>query len=101
MLSRRDFINGTFGAGGKLLTTVGDDDLEMLVLQSSGKILVGGSAAPTAFGVDSDFLVMLSSAVSAAGDAAKAAVDAAAKAASDAGKAAGDAAKAAMEAGKK
>src|SRR5499427_1002830 len=48
-----------------------------------------------------DFLVMLSGAVSAAGDAAKAAVDAAAKAASDAGKAAGDAAKAGMEAAKK
>src|SRR5215831_4796052 len=48
-----------------------------------------------------DFLAMLSSAVTAAGDAAKAAVDTAAKAASDAGKAAGDAAKAGMEAAKK
>jgi uncharacterized delta-60 repeat protein len=34
-----------------------DDDLEGLVIQSTGNILVGGSTAPTAILVDSDFMV--------------------------------------------
>jgi uncharacterized delta-60 repeat protein len=54
-------LDGTFGEGGKMTTNVGpgnsDDDLEGLSLQSDGKILVGGSTAPTALGVDDDFMV--------------------------------------------
>ncbi len=34
-----------------------DDDQEELVIQSTGKILIGGSVAPTAVTVDSDFAV--------------------------------------------
>ncbi|MEV6578638.1 hypothetical protein AB0M92_10825 [Streptomyces sp. NPDC051582] len=54
-------LDGRFGAGGRVLTNVGpgatDEDLEGLVVQGDGTILVGGSTAPTAFLVDSDFLV--------------------------------------------
>jgi hypothetical protein len=43
-----------------VLTNVGPgktaEDLEGLVIQPTGKILVGGSTAATAFGVDSDFM---------------------------------------------
>jgi uncharacterized delta-60 repeat protein len=51
----------SFGTGGKMTMNVGpgntDDDLEDIVLQESGKILVGGGVAATAVTVDSDFLV--------------------------------------------
>jgi uncharacterized delta-60 repeat protein len=54
-------LDNSFGAGGKVTTNGGpgnsDDDLEELVIQSTGKILVGGSVAPTAITVDSDFAV--------------------------------------------
>ena len=54
-------IDTSFGAGGTLTANVGpgntDDDLEEIVIQSTGKFLVGGSAAPTVAGVDSDFVV--------------------------------------------
>ncbi|WP_123516583.1 hypothetical protein [Streptomyces sp. 2132.2] len=53
--------DGRFGEGGRVLTNVGpgatDEDLEGLVVQGDGAILVGGSTAPTEFLVDSDFLV--------------------------------------------
>jgi branched-chain amino acid transport system substrate-binding protein len=62
--------------------TMKGDKLEPTAIMKGGKTIVYN-----------DFLQMLASAVSAAGDAAKAAVDSAAKAASDAGKAAMDAAK--------
>jgi uncharacterized delta-60 repeat protein len=52
-------LDTSFGTGGKVVTNVGpgdtDDDLQGLVIQPTGKILVGGSAAATALGVDSDF----------------------------------------------
>ncbi|MFE5769436.1 hypothetical protein ACFQ7O_13885 [Streptomyces sp. NPDC056485] len=54
-------LDGRFGEGGRVLTNVGpgatDEDLEGLVVQGDGTILVGGSTAPTEFLVDSDFLV--------------------------------------------
>jgi uncharacterized delta-60 repeat protein len=54
-------LDASFGTGGKVTTNVGpgstDDDLEHLVIQTTGKILVGGSVAATALQVDSDFLV--------------------------------------------
>src|SRR5919204_7019880 len=54
-------LDNSFGAGGKVTTNVGpgntDDDQEELVIGSTGKILIGGSVAPTALGVDSDFAV--------------------------------------------
>ncbi|KOU19465.1 hypothetical protein ADK52_28575 [Streptomyces sp. WM6372] len=54
-------LDGTFGTGGKVLTNVGpgftDDDLEGLVLQPNGKIIIGGSVATTEFLVDGDFLL--------------------------------------------
>jgi uncharacterized delta-60 repeat protein len=54
-------LDPSFGSGGKVLTNLGstntDDDLEEVVIQSSGKILVGGSAAPTVVTIDSDFAV--------------------------------------------
>lgn len=54
-------LDTRFGTGGRVLTNVGpgatDEDLEGLVLQEDGTILVGGSTAPTEFLVDSDFLV--------------------------------------------
>lgn len=50
-------LDPSFGSGGKVTTNVGDDDLEELVVLPSGKIVVGGSAAPTEILVDSDFLV--------------------------------------------
>jgi uncharacterized delta-60 repeat protein len=54
-------LDSSFGAGGKVTTNVGpansDDDQEELVIQSTGKILVGGSVAPTAVTIDSDFAV--------------------------------------------
>jgi branched-chain amino acid transport system substrate-binding protein len=62
--------------------TMKGDKLEPTAIMKGGKTIAYN-----------DFLQMLASAVSAAGDAAKAAVDSAAKAASDAGKAAMDAAK--------
>lgn len=34
-----------------------DDNVEGLALQADGKILVGGSTAPTGLGVDDDFMV--------------------------------------------
>jgi uncharacterized delta-60 repeat protein len=54
-------LDTSFGTGGKVTTNVGpgnsDEDDEELVIQPSGKILVGGGTAPTAVGVDSDFMV--------------------------------------------
>lgn len=54
-------LDASFGAGGKVITNLGstktDDDLEEVVIQPNGKILVGGSAAPTVVTVDSDFAV--------------------------------------------
>jgi uncharacterized delta-60 repeat protein len=54
-------LDTTFGTGGKVVTDVGpgstDDDLQGLVIQPTGKIIVGGSTAPTEFLVDSDFMV--------------------------------------------
>ncbi|KQV11986.1 MULTISPECIES: hypothetical protein [unclassified Kitasatospora] len=54
-------LDAGFGTGGKVLTNVGpgqtDEDLRGLVIQRSGKILIGGSTAPTEFLVDSNFLV--------------------------------------------
>ncbi|MFI5669881.1 hypothetical protein [Streptomyces sp. NPDC051704] len=54
-------LDGRFGEGGRVLTNVGpgatDEDLEGLVVQGDGTILVGGSTAPTEFLLDSDFLV--------------------------------------------
>ena len=54
-------LDASFGTGGKVTMNVGpgntDDDVQDLVIQTSGKILVGGSVAATALGVDSDFLV--------------------------------------------
>jgi uncharacterized delta-60 repeat protein len=54
-------LDTTFGTGGKVLTNVGpgntDDSLEELVIQPTGKILVGGGTAVTEFFVDSDFMV--------------------------------------------
>lgn len=51
----------SFGHGGVVFVNGGpgdsDDDAQDLVIQPDGRILVGGSAAPTAFGLDSDFLV--------------------------------------------
>ena len=54
-------LDRSFGTGGIVTTNAGpgdsDDDVQGLAIQSSGKILVGGSAAPTAYLVDSDFMV--------------------------------------------
>jgi uncharacterized delta-60 repeat protein len=54
-------LDSSFGSGGKVITNLApaksDDDLEAVVIQSTGKILVGGSAAPTVVTVDSDFAV--------------------------------------------
>ncbi len=54
-------LDGSFGTGGTVLTNAGppdsDDDAQGLAIQPGGKILVGGSAAPTAFTFDSDFMV--------------------------------------------
>ena len=54
-------LDTSFGTGGKVTTNVGpgntDDDSEDLVIQPSGKILVGGGTAATALLTDSDFLV--------------------------------------------
>jgi uncharacterized delta-60 repeat protein len=54
-------LDTSFGTGGKVTTNVGpgnsDDDHEDLVIQATGKILVGGSTAPSAILVDSDFMV--------------------------------------------
>jgi uncharacterized delta-60 repeat protein len=54
-------LDSSFGSGGKVITNLAsgksDDDLEDVVIQPSGKILVGGSAAPTVVTVDSDFAV--------------------------------------------
>jgi uncharacterized delta-60 repeat protein len=53
--------DGSFGTGGRVYLNAGpgdsDDDVQGLVIQPNGKILVGGSAAPTAFRFDSDFMV--------------------------------------------
>jgi uncharacterized delta-60 repeat protein len=53
--------DASFGAGGQVTMNVGpgntDDLLQDLVLQESGKILVGGGVAATAVEVDADFLV--------------------------------------------
>ncbi|MFE2144385.1 delta-60 repeat domain-containing protein [Streptomyces sp. NPDC059456] len=50
-----------FGDRGRVLADVGpgstDEDLAGLALQPDGRILAGGSTAPTAFGQDSDFLL--------------------------------------------
>ena len=54
-------LDDSFGDGGMVFTNAGpgdsDDDAQGLAIQPNGKILVGGSAAPTAFRVDSDFMV--------------------------------------------
>jgi uncharacterized delta-60 repeat protein len=54
-------LDTSLGTGGKVTTNVGpgntDDDIEGIVIQPTGRILVGGSAAPTAITVDSDFMV--------------------------------------------
>jgi uncharacterized delta-60 repeat protein len=54
-------LDSSFGQGGKVTTNVGpgnsDDDQEELVIQSTGTILIGGSVAPTAVTVDSDFAI--------------------------------------------
>jgi uncharacterized delta-60 repeat protein len=54
-------LDASFGTGGQVTMNVGpgstDDLPQDLVLQASGKILVGGGVAATAVEVDSDFLV--------------------------------------------
>jgi uncharacterized delta-60 repeat protein len=54
-------LDPSFGTGGKVTLNVGpgntDEDLEGVVIQPTGKILIGGSTAPTAITVDSDFMV--------------------------------------------
>jgi uncharacterized delta-60 repeat protein len=54
-------LDTTFGTGGKVVTNVGPgntvEDLRGLVIQPTGKIIVGGSTAATEFYVDSDFMV--------------------------------------------
>ena len=54
-------LDTSFGSSGKATLNVGpgntDDLPQDLVVQSTGKILVGGGVAATAVGVDSDFLV--------------------------------------------
>ena len=54
-------LDTSFGTSGKVTTNVGpgntDDDHEDLVIQPTGKILVGGGTAPTAIGADGDFMV--------------------------------------------
>ncbi|MGE7391788.1 delta-60 repeat domain-containing protein [Streptomyces sp. NPDC004126] len=54
-------LDPRFGNAGKVLANVGpgstDEDLAGLALQPDGRILAGGSTAPTEFAVDSDFLL--------------------------------------------
>jgi uncharacterized delta-60 repeat protein len=54
-------LDRSFGSGGIVLTNAGphdsDDDAQAIAIQANGKILIAGSAAPTAFRVDSDFMV--------------------------------------------
>jgi uncharacterized delta-60 repeat protein len=54
-------LDASFGTGGKVTLNVGpgntDDLPQDLVVQATGKILVGGGVAATAVGVDGDFLV--------------------------------------------
>ena len=54
-------LDSSFGNSGIVLTNAGpgdsDDDAQGLAIQPNGAILVGGSAAPTAFTLDSDFMV--------------------------------------------
>lgn len=54
-------LDASFDADGKLTANVGpgntDDDLEDIVIQPTGRIVVGGSVSPTAIGVDSDLAV--------------------------------------------
>lgn len=54
-------LDPSFGTGGIVLTNAGpgdsDDDAQGLAIEPNGRILVGGSAAPTAFTFDSDFMV--------------------------------------------
>ena len=54
-------LDTTFGTGGKVVTNVGPgntaDDLDQLVIQPTGKILIGGGTAATALFVDSDFML--------------------------------------------
>jgi uncharacterized delta-60 repeat protein len=54
-------LDQSFGNGGIVLLNAGpgdsDDDAQGLAIQPDGAILVGGSAAPTAFTFDSDFMV--------------------------------------------
>jgi uncharacterized delta-60 repeat protein len=54
-------LDTSFDADGKVTTSAGpgdsDDDLEGLVIQSTGRILVGGSTSPTGITIDSDFAV--------------------------------------------
>ena len=54
-------LDGTFGTDGVVFANLGpgdsDDDAQGVAVQHDGKILVGGSAAPTAFTLDSDFAV--------------------------------------------
>ena len=57
----RGKLDRSFGIGGVVLTNAGpgasDDDAQGLVVLPGGAIVVGGSAAPTAFTFDSDFMV--------------------------------------------
>jgi uncharacterized delta-60 repeat protein len=54
-------LDASFGTGGKVTMNVGpgntDDLIQDLVVQSTGKIVVGGGVAATAIEVDGDFLV--------------------------------------------
>jgi uncharacterized delta-60 repeat protein len=54
-------LDMSFDGDGKVVADPGpgdtDNDLEGLLIQRTGKILIGGSSAPTSFGVDTDFLV--------------------------------------------
>ena len=54
-------LDNSFGSGGIVLTNAGpgdsDDDAQAVAIQTNGRILIAGSAAPTAFLVDSDFMV--------------------------------------------
>ena len=54
-------LDSSFGRGGIVFLNPGpgdsDDDVQGLVIQANGRILIGGSTAATAFLFDSDFMV--------------------------------------------
>jgi len=54
-------LDRSFGRAGIVFLNAGsgdsDDDVQGLVLEAGGAILIGGSAAPTAFTFDSDFMI--------------------------------------------